>query len=230
LNYYLFDNNSLWNYYLIPENINNLKLNPTKTNRCLKINAHKYLPNIYNFSIYIDGNIEIIKDINLLLNKLKEKNKNINFFVPIHPDRKCIYEEAKSILKYKKDNKKNVISQIKKIKKDGFPFNYGLSENNILIRNHKDLTLIQLMEKWWEIIKNGSKRDQLSFIYICWKYNFTKYVLIERNLINNYFLIIRKHKQTKSRFIKRKKIEYKKIMNKKIKKKLIKKRDKMNKY
>ena len=208
LDIYLFNNNSIWQYYKIPEKITNLKLNPTKQNRYLKINAYKYLPNQYNFSIYIDGNVIIINDINLLLNQLKKKYKNINFFVPIHPDRDCIYDEAKAVLKYKKDISKNINPQIKIIKDDGFPKHYGLSENNILIRNHKDPNIIKFMKQWWKMIKKGSKRDQLSFIYISWKYNFTNFAFIERKLIKYYFKIIRDHNYTHFRVVIKEKDNY----------------------
>ncbi len=196
IDFYLYNNNSIWQYYKIPEKITNLKLGPAKQNRYLKINAYKYLPNHYNFSVYIDGNIIIINDINLLLNRLKKQYKDIKFFVPIHPERDCIYDEAKIVLKLRKDKSKYVKPQIKKIKDDGFPEHYGLSENNILIRNHKNPKLIKFMKKWWKMVKKGSKRDQLSFIYISWKYNFTNFVFIERKLIKNYFKIIRKHRNT----------------------------------
>ena len=43
------------------------------------------------------------------------------------------------------------------------------------------------MKKWWEIINKGSKRDQLSFIYISWKYNYTNFAFIERKLLRKYF-------------------------------------------
>ena len=52
------------------------------------------------------------------------------------------------------------------------------------------------MNKWWKIIKKGSKRDQLSFMYISWKYNFKNFVLIDRKLLRKYFIIIRKHRKT----------------------------------
>ena len=100
-------------------------------------------------------------------------------------------------MKYKKDISKIVNPQINIIKGDGFPKHYGLSENNILIRNHKDSNIIKFMKQWWKMIKKGSKRDQLSFIYISWKYNFTNFVFIERKLINHYFKIIRNHKYTR---------------------------------
>ena len=196
LNNYLLNNNSIWQYIQIPKKISFSKLSPSKQNRCLKINAYKYLPSKYNFSIYIDGNIIIVKDINLLLYELKKKYNDSSFYVPIHPDRDCIYEEAKVVLNRRKDRHKYVNPQIKKIKNDGFPEHYGLSENNILIRMHKDPTIINFMKKWWKMIKKGSKRDQLSFIYISWKYNFKNFAFIDRKLIKKYFKIIRKHKYT----------------------------------
>jgi len=99
-------------------------------------------------------------------------------------------------LNRRKDKSKYVKPQIKKIKDDGFPKHYGLSENNILIRNHKAPNVIKLWKNGWKIVKKGSKRDQLSFTYISWKYNFTNFCFIERKLIKYYFKIIRKHKYT----------------------------------
>ena len=34
------------------------------------------------------------------------------------------------------------------------------------------------MDEWWEEIKNGSHRDQLSFNYVCWKNNDVKVVYL----------------------------------------------------
>ena len=138
----------------------------------------------------------IINDINEFLNKLNEKYGHFNFYLPIHPERDCIYEEAKAVLKHRRDNAKTVKSQIKKIKEDGFPKHFGLSENNVLIRYHKDPITIKFMDKWWNMLKKGSKRDQLSFMYISWKYKFKNYALIERKLLRKYFNIIRRHRKT----------------------------------
>ena len=40
------------------------------------------------------------------------------------------------------------------------------------------------MEKWWEMILNYSKRDQLSFNYIMWKYP-TEYSMLQWDDIDN---------------------------------------------
>ena len=52
------------------------------------------------------------------------------------------------------------------------------------------------MNELWNMISKGSKRDQLSLMYIFWKNNFTNFSFIERKLIEKYFYIIKKHKNT----------------------------------
>jgi hypothetical protein len=42
------------------------------------------------------------------------------------------------------------------------------------------------MEKWWEMILNYSKRDQLSFNYIVWKYKLNYTTLLWNNIENNF--------------------------------------------
>jgi hypothetical protein len=48
------------------------------------------------------------------------------------------------------------------------------------------------MEKWWEMILNYSRRDQLSFNYIAWKYNLN-YTTLPWNEIENNFIHLNKH-------------------------------------
>ena len=57
----------------------------------------------------------IINDINEFLNKINEKYGHFNFYLPIHPERDCIYEEAKAVLKHRRDNAKSVSAQFKKL-------------------------------------------------------------------------------------------------------------------
>ncbi len=62
--------------------------------------------------------------------------------------------------------------QIDLIRKDGFPSNYGLFENNIIFREHHDRDVIKIMNDWWRWVENYSRRDQLSLTYVLWKNNF----------------------------------------------------------
>ena len=73
----------------------------------------------------------------------------------------------------RKAKKVDIESQIKNYKNKGFPKNYGLFENNVLVRKHNDLVCIRIMESWWEEFCKYSQRDQLSFVYCLWKNNFS---------------------------------------------------------
>ena len=48
---------------------------------------------------------------------------------------------------------------------DGYPANAGLSECCVLLRRHTD-AIKDFNEAWWEEIRRGSRRDQLSFDYV----------------------------------------------------------------
>jgi hypothetical protein len=51
------------------------------------------------------------------------------------------------------------------------------------------------MDLWWEELKNGSHRDQLSFDYVRWKTPECRFVFLDRSIFNNeYFKCEGKHK------------------------------------
>ena len=196
--YYLQDDLSIWQIYPIPEDILKLNINLIKQTKCIKINPHRYLHPYYNLSIYIDGAIVIINDVNLLLKELNKQYGNSNMYIPIHRHRKCLYDEAKTVLIMKKDIKQNINPQINRYKWEGFPKNYGLSENNIIIRNHFNENIIQLMKDWWKEVYWGSYRDQLSYKYAAWLNNKTKVIYFNRDLFNKYFFWYDKHPNFKN--------------------------------
>ena len=83
-------------------------------------------------------------------------------------------------------------------KNDGYPSKNGLTRNTILIRKHNEPDVVETMEKWWEEVKYGSKRDQLSFNYSAWKtnYNFTH---IQEDIDDNsWFKLMKKWRQQKT--------------------------------
>ena len=41
--------------------------------------------------------------------------------------------------------------------------------SNVLVREHNNNEVIRLMVEWWNELEKGSRRDQLSFNYVCWK-------------------------------------------------------------
>lgn len=156
-------------------------LSQVKKQRYVKINAHKILKN-YTLSIWVDGNVTIKGDLNTLIKKCGANGNKCSVFVPKHPQRQCIYDEANVVLLMKKDKPENVKPQMERYKKEGFPTKYGLLQSNIMIRRHNDEKCIRLMECWYNELKNGSHRDQLSFNYACWKNQDVDVVYMDKHI------------------------------------------------
>ncbi|WP_179008429.1 glycosyltransferase domain-containing protein [Winogradskyella forsetii] len=159
----------------------------TRSNRYYKILPHKHLSKAYDVSVYIDGNILILKDFRTLV---KEKMQKASMACFDHNQNKadprdCIYEEYDAIMNIVENNNvlvddpKVMKAQMDRFRAEGYPEHNGLITAPILIRKHCNENVIELMEAWWHIVKTESKRDQLSFDYARWKLNFTELSLID---------------------------------------------------
>lgn len=134
-------------------------------NRRFKLLPHLFLSE-YDTSLYVDTNIFIIKNPIILTEKYLHQ---YNIAIPLHPHRNCIYDEAPIVIDIKKANESEVNKQINFYLSEGYPPKYGLTENNIIFRNHNNKDIINLMEDWFKLLKKFSKRDQLSLMYLVWK-------------------------------------------------------------
>lgn len=164
-------------------------LDSVRKARKLKIIGHPALDG-YDYTLWIDGNIDIIGNINELLSLLDEHDL-VTFK---HPSRNCIYDEAMACLRRKKDSIDAVKEQVEFLKRQGYPENNGLIESNVLLRK-KTAALEQAMNAWWEMVLNRSRRDQLSFNYIALKHNLNFTVMGDDNARGNskYFSLREKH-------------------------------------
>lgn len=161
-------------------------LDHTRNNRWHKIHPHIIFPE-YKESIYIDANINILS--NYLFKIVKEKNKNI--IIPEHFKNICIFSEYTDVLLSRLDDSEIVYNEMKYIISQGMIKNYGLTENNIIYRKHHDKKIINIMEHWWKMVENFSKRDQLSLSYILWKNNIIPNDISFTNirfLINDFYI------------------------------------------
>ena len=150
-----------------------------------KVLPHRYLQD-YEYSIFIDGNMDVRGNLDELVDKYLS-DKNVAFFS--HNNNKldariCPFKEAQTIidlgnknmkltpergiLNYK-DNPYLIQEQMNKYAMLGFPRNNGLITGMVILRRHNEKDCIETMEDWWKEIKYGSKRDQLSFNYCAWK-------------------------------------------------------------
>lgn len=118
----------------------------------------------YEYSIYHDGNIEMLSPPEVVLGYLKDSD----IAVFAHPDRNCVYEEGRACIAQHKAKADEVNIQLAKYRRLGYPENNGLAACWVLVRRHTP-AIMALSEFWWQEFLDGAPRDQLSFDYCCWK-------------------------------------------------------------
>ncbi len=148
--------------------VENDELDNTRFQRMYKVLPHKFLPE-YEYSIYIDGNVRIVGSFREFV---RQQWKGACLMGLKHPSRNNIYDEATVCINFKKDSSEIIKRQIERYTSEGYKADNGLIVSNIIFRKHNDNELIKVMEDWWKEIKENSRRDQLSFNYVCWKNHF----------------------------------------------------------
>lgn len=135
--------------------------------RYAKILPHKVLAD-YEYSVYMDANVQILTaDFYDVLNQHIEAGDLIAQ-VP-HPHRKCVYQELYACWALNHISLWVNIYFRRKYHKMGFPEDFGLMENNLILRRHNDASVLDISEKWWQIFRNGpTRRDQLLLMPIYW--------------------------------------------------------------
>lgn len=179
--------------------LSNVENNPIEMNRMYKILPHRFFSS-YDVAMYVDSNIQLKKSPSRLIT---DYLKEAPIAFPKHFLRSCIYQEAKVCLEHKKiksDEYTDIVENL--LRKNKFPSDIGLAENNILIRDISNPEIKNAMEKWWVIFGAYAPRDQLSLMYVLWqeglKYSFMKES--SRN-DNEYFSYeLHKHNQSNNAF------------------------------
>lgn len=168
---------------------------PAQANRRYKMLPHKYLAS-YERSLYVDGNIKLLADPSPLFEKYIGKGV---IAIPKHQDRSCAYAEARLCIKGKRVKTEIAVQQMSRYEEEGFPENFGMTENGILFRRHHDKNVMALMEAWWVEYCSGGKRDQLSLPYLIWKHKINVAEVIEGPRISTRFFEISLHATDKSK-------------------------------
>ena len=139
---------------------------PNEINRYVKLHPELFFKN-YEYSVYIDGNIQVVADMLPLINAMGSSVIGLHR----HDRRDCAYEEADtffyigSMKKYAQKAKE----QMRVYEMNGFPHHFGLFENPIIVRKHNDAICINIMKEWWNQLTTYTMRDQISFPYVVWK-------------------------------------------------------------
>lgn len=175
----------IWTIKIVKE----YSLSTNMMNRKLKLLPHLFLSN-YEWSMYIDSNIGILG--NPL--ELGEKYlKNFDLIMPKHFARNCLYAEGKACVLSGKTNYFETRKQLSFYRRDGYIKDFGLSENNIILRRHNEEAVIQIMDNWWSELNSWTKRDQLSLGYVLWK-NKKNFNYMDESARNNTYFSYVPHK------------------------------------
>jgi len=150
------------------------------TNRRIKILGPYRELKDYKYSLYIDGTVLIKSDLTQFLAGYSDLNL-VNFR---HPRRQCIYSEFASCIAEKKGDPKKIIQQCHDYAREDMPFDFGLSDNKIILRNNDDETVKSIMYGWWDDVIKYSGRDQTCLPYILFK-NGLHYSFFKENLLSN---------------------------------------------
>ena len=139
---------------------------PNRNAKIHKILSHRFFPD-KKYTLWVDGSVNISFPFSVKrLVDIYLQDCDIAVFK--HPDRNCLYEEANVCIQRKLDDENTIRKQMRKYTSEGYPSNVGLAECTVILRRHSP-KIIDFNEAWWDEIKNGSKRDQLSFNYVARK-------------------------------------------------------------
>ena len=81
-----------------------------------------------------------------------------------------MYVEAETCKEQRRDDPKIIDEQIAAYKKMGFPKRTGLYATYMIARKHNDRALALLNEEWWEHLCRYSRRDQISWPVVFYRY------------------------------------------------------------
>ncbi|WP_165312514.1 glycosyltransferase domain-containing protein [Vibrio ziniensis] len=149
-----------------------------KKNRYIKFFPHYFL-NEYKDSIYIDGNVDIVKS----LDSFMEASICYDMQCYSHPHRENVIQEMAANLWMRRlpDESIPKLSElIVDFQNSGYIFD-GLYEANVIYRKHND-NVDNLMKLWWELFSCGVQRDQIYLPFALWKCkDFISFNALEKN-------------------------------------------------
>lgn|SRR5574344_1494870 len=172
----------VWEMRTIPYSTNSKKI----LSRYPKMHPQELLEE-FDYSVYIDANIEILND--SLYKSVKDLiDRNVILAGMKHQEVQCAYIEGLRILTTGKEKSlKSVIETLRFLKRQGFPYDYGMYEANVIFRNHHVKRVIDQCEYWWQCYLRFVKRDQITYPYTLWKFDIPfNYILPEQYSANNH--------------------------------------------
>lgn len=149
-----------WNVRPLPQWSIDDRYSPRRNAKLPKVLPQLLLPD-YDYYVWIDGNIELLVSPRELCQKfLISTGADIAAFP--HRLRRCVYSEAREVLRLSLDHRQLVRAQVRRYRSDGYGQNLGLIEMGFILRRNNAVSN-RLALTWFEQICRYSSRDQLSF-------------------------------------------------------------------
>jgi hypothetical protein len=123
--------------------------------------------NDYDLSLSVGGQIQINCNLDDFVGKHFELGSDM--MICRHPDRDCIYDEAEACKLVGKDDPQRIDRHMQRYRAAGYPAHNGLYATAIIGRRHDRESLKEMCRFWFDELKQGSRRDQLSLNYALWK-------------------------------------------------------------
>ena len=159
--------------------------------RKVKMLAHRYLPSVYEWSIYLDADMLIRGDLNGLFNLLSGDLLMAAFRHSYHDS---VKDEIDDLVSREVVKPAVVEHQWKRYHEWSFKDDLGITENGILIRRHNNPKVVELMELWWREYLHGSLRDQVSLMPCIYKCGFMPHLkFIEGDVRHNEWVEVMRH-------------------------------------
>lgn len=130
--------------------------------------AHELLKD-YDYSIWVDREYKVAGEIKLFCEVYGNGNSLLSF---PQSSKDCMYEDMLYTDMGSDDRNIEMRKKIHAHKKEGYPENNGLIDSRIMVRNHRDPMLCQVMEQWWEKSLQEESIEATYFNYIAWKNKF----------------------------------------------------------
>ena len=139
---------------------------PTRRSRQMKILSHVALPKA-DYTLWVDGCFVIRPDFRVerWIDRFMKDRDLVTFAHDVHS---CTYEHAERIIEVGLDDEAVVRAQMDRYRWSGFRKGLGMVQTNVVLRRHTD-AVRRFNELWWEELKKGSRRDQLSFVWAAHK-------------------------------------------------------------
>ena len=153
------------------------------TGRYNNLFVHTYINKDYDYICFTDDPILIKSQVygNWIIkpvDNINSDNSKINRYYKMHPHEVLKEYDYSLYVDANIDIRTSYIFEcIEQCIKENIylsiPKHYGLAENNCIFRKHNEKEIISIMEDWWYMLTNYSKRDQMSLFYILWKHRYS---------------------------------------------------------